>query len=430
MPSPAPPVSEAAAEHAAKLLNLQGMAVRAGRRAWAKVDARDIVGSWTSSVATLEPVVTAIQQTAASAGAEYGASALAEQGMYVAPTAWVNPLGFAGVAPDGRDLRTLLYSPGTTALSRIGQGMDPVSALASSRSALDRIVLSVLADTSRQAASVDIVARPKVGYVRMLVGSSCKDCVLLAGRFYRWNAGFKRHPHDDCVHVPTTQKASPGMLTDPYEHFARMSTAEQDAFWGPGNAQAIRDGADIYRVGNAGRRSKGMTTLEGTGKRNRGGGRVGQVSGFGTSAGRGFARGISGGRLTPDGIYATAKTREEALAMLEQYGYILPTGQVPGGSILGSEYQGFGQMGRGGTRRGARDEVLEALRSGERGQGAWATLTAAERRVQTSRLRWEAVQRGVNPFSNDGAGLTPQISATVEKTYRRWLTSNGDVFTK
>lgn len=423
----APPISEAAAVHAAEVLDAQALAVRAGRRAWSHVDPRFISESWGEGLRTLTPTVTAAQARVAAAGAEYGATALAEQGVYSAPAAFVRPAGLAGVAPDGRALQGLLYSPATTSKALIGAGVAPSDALASARGSLDRILQTLVADTSRQASSVDIAARPRIGYVRMLVGDSCPDCVILAGRFYRWNAGFMRHPGDDCVHVPTAQAASAGLVTDPYQHFWSMTREQQDAFWGPGDAQAIRDGADIYRVGNARRGARGMTTLEGTGRANRGGGRVGQLSGMGTSAGRGFASGIPGGRLTPDGIYATATSREQALTLLERHGYVLPGGQVPGGSILGSAHEGFGQMGRGGTRVGASASVRQAQATGVQ---SFETLTAAQRRVYDATVRWEQVAAGRNPYTGDGSGLTPDIAAKVETSYRRQVIRGGEVFTR
>ena len=54
-------------------------------------------------------------------------------------------------------------------------------------------------------------------------------------------------------------------------------------------------------------------------------------------------------------------------------------------------------------------------------------LTAAEKRVQTAKLRYEAVLEGRNP--NDGRmPLTPEIAAQCEREYRRWVTSGGQIF--
>lgn len=401
-------VLDAAVAHADEITGLQLLGVRSARKAWRQVDAARISESWQAQLGNLQPVVEGLQYRAATSGSEYGAAALAEQGLYRAPSAFVDPEGFAGVAPDGRSLDGALYSPATTAKKLIGDGVPAAKALDMAGSRLDMMIRSIVADTSRQAASVDIAARPGIGYVRQLVGTSCRDCVILAGRFYRWNAGFKRHPGDDCIHVPSTQAASSTVVTDPYQHFEAMTEAEQDAFWGRADAQAIRDGSDIYRVYNADRSRRGaakLTTLEGTTRR------------------RGFAQ---RGRLTPEGIYRQAGSRAEALQLLEQHGYILPGGQVPGGSIRGTR-EGFGAMGRGGTRAGARQTVEQARMTGVR-TGSRATMTAAEKRLADSAARWDQVRQGRNPYRRDGSDLTPAVAVRVEKDYRRWLRTGGQMF--
>lgn len=424
---------DAAALHADEVTRLQVLTIRAGRRGWSRVDARWISESWDEAIRSLESAVAAAQVSAATAGAEYGAAALAEQGLYVAPNAFVRPGGFAGVSPDGRSLYGALYSPATTAKSLIAGGMAAPDAIAAAGKRLDRIMRTLIADTSRQAAGVDLATRPTVGYVRQLVGTSCPDCVILAGRFYRWNAGFLRHPGDDCIHVPTTKAASEGYTVDPYAHFESMTEAEQDEFWGKHNAQAIRDGADIYQVYNSrrGRTKTRMFTTEGTTRR-------GQAS-------AGLKRGQR--RLTPEGVYRMYPKREDAIRALEEHGYLLPGGQRPGGSIRGANYEGFGQMGRGGTRRAASEAVLQAREAGVREPSNRYTMMAAERRLHDARRDWEMVLEGRNPWSAPGFGnkpdptgssrgsaagsarpLTPEIAAAVEKNYRRWLRTGGEVY--
>ena len=111
------------------------------------------------------------------------------------------PQSLAGVASDGRPLVSLLRSPVTEVKTLIGQGVgDPVN-VAVAR--LDRIVRTQGVDANRAAESAVVAARTKVGgYVRQLNPPSCSRCAILAGRWYRWNKGFQRHPHCDCVHVP------------------------------------------------------------------------------------------------------------------------------------------------------------------------------------------------------------------------------------
>ncbi|WP_419404267.1 hypothetical protein, partial [Micrococcus sp. F3Y] len=68
-------------------------------------------------------------------------------------------------------------------------------ALTFGRDQLRALVKTTVTDAARVAAGADMAARPRVqGYVRMLNPPSCPRCVVLAGRFYRWNAGFRRHP--------------------------------------------------------------------------------------------------------------------------------------------------------------------------------------------------------------------------------------------
>lgn len=391
------------------MTRLQLLALRAARKSWRKVDPSYISESWRESAAPLSPVVSGVQTQAAIAGSEYAAASLAEQGIYRTPQAFVAPQAFAGFAPDGRSLDGLLSFPAVRAKVLIAGGMSAPDALGKAGQLLDRIVTNVAADTARQSASVDIATRRGTGYVRVIVGETCRDCIVLAGRFYRWNAGFARHPGCDCIHEPTTKALSEGQVADPYAHFHSLTREEQDALWGEADAQALRDGADIYRVYNAGRNRRGapkMTTTEGTSR-------------------RGYQRGQR--RLTPDGIYKQAGSREEALQLLEQHGYILPGGQVPGGVIRGQR-EGYGALGRGGTRVGARMAVEQARMTGTRQAGSRYNATAAERRLIDASNRWEAVRQGRNPYARNGKGLTPEIAASVEKDYRRWLRTGGQIF--
>lgn len=402
-------IPQAAQDHYATMQRLQVLAIAAGRRSWRRVDSRFISESWTEALRDLTPAIAAIQVRSASAGSSYGAATLAQQGLWVAPEAFVDPQAFGGYAADGRSLDGLLYSPATTVKTRIAGGMTTTAALASGKSALDALIRTAVADAGRQSAGVDTASRPRVGYVRMLNPPSCGNCAVLAGRFYRWNKGFLRHKRCDCVHVQTTRGTiegakSEGLLTDPVEYFNGLPETEQNRLFGAANSQAIRDGADMNRVMNAGRRGPGLTTAEGTSK-------------------RGFAANMRGQRLTPEGIYRQAGSRGEALKLLEQHGYTYPGGKTPGGA------PGYGQMGRGGTRVGARSAVDQANATGIR-TGSRATMTAAERRVFDSEQRYLAVLDGRNPYSRNGSGLTPTISAQVESDYRRWLATSGEVFTK
>lgn len=388
---------------------LEVVALGIGRRFWRRLNPADLSASWVRSLAGLQPAIEEVQFQAAVLGAGYGASTLAAQGAYEAPRSFVDPSGFVGSAPDGRSLSGLLYSPVTQVKAAIAGGMQPGVAVKAGRGVLERNVQTLVADTGRAAASVDIAARPKVGYVRMLTLPSCPRCVILAGKFYRWNAGFRRHPRCDCRHIPSTENIAGDVTTDPYEYFRSLDAEAQDKAFGQPAAQAIRDGADIFQVVNADRGTKpgGLITSEGTTRRGN------------------FGRGRPP-RLTPEGIYSQGLPREETLRLLERNGYILPGGQNPGG-VLRGQAEGFGQMGRGGTRVGARNAIEEARRTGERNPAVRATMTAAERRVFDAQLNWDAVQAGRNPFG--GGKLTPALAAAAENDFRNIIV-NGDAAAK
>ena len=393
-------------EHYKRMQRLQAVAVLAAQRAWAGVDPGDLTNSWLRAVPELVAAVSLVQESAASAGASYGAATLAAQGLYDAPQHFVNPKGFAGFASDGRSLQGLLYASVPHTKGLIAGGMDVKDAVSKGRGFLSMVTQTTIADAGRAAAGVDTATRRNVGYVRMLNPPSCSRCSILAGRFYRWNAGFNRHPKCDCVHVQTTAVAAAeteGLIHDPYEYFKGLPAAEQDRTYGKAEAQAIRDGADIFQVVNARRGVKpgGLITTEGTSRRGN------------------FGR--NGPRLTPEAIYAKGLSREQTLSELERYGYILPGGQNPLGVIRG-QAEGFGQLGRGGTRVGAREAVLRARETGVRDPNVRATMTAAERRVFDAQANWDAVRAGRNPFTNaKAAKVTPDVAARAERDFRKYI---------
>lgn len=391
---------------------LQTKAILEGRKAWAQVQGGLISQSWEIILRNsgLIATVTAAQLANATAGASYSAVALAEQGSYEPPQGFVNPAGFAGVAADGRSLEGLLYSTAPYVKNLIKSGFSESAALASGRGRLDMLVKTTVADAGRGAAGVDIATRNGVGYIRMLNPPSCSRCSVLAGKFYRWNTGFRRHPGCDCVHAASKNfdyMVAEGFVHDPYEYFNGLSEAEQDRLYTQAGAQAIRDGADLFQVVNSrrGMNPGGLTTTEGT-----------------------LRRGVFGrsGRLTPEAIYQKGLSRDETLKELERYGYILPGGQDPLGVVRGQR-DGFGALGRGGTRVGAREAVLEARKTGERRPDDRYNMTEAERRLFDAQLRWDAVREGRNPYSSRKP-LTPEIAAQVEKDFRRWLSTGGQIF--
>ena len=422
---------EAVNEYDTAMLALELLAIQAGRAAWRKIRVNDISGSWRAALESVVPVVSAVQLRAAAEGSLYGAEALAQQGVYEAPKAFVDPRGFAGVASDGRSLEGLLYSPVVGVKTLIDGGMDPSQALKSGVALLDRALQTTVSDTGRAAASVDVAARPSIGYVRMLSTPSCARCVLLAGKFFRWNTGFLRHPKCDCRHIPSKEAVSGDVSTDPYEYFKSLTPAEQEKAFTKAGARAINDGADMFQVVNS-RRGMKYAGISSDGTK-RGQRMTSDFTTEGTTARGNFGKSR---RLTPEAIYRlNGDNRAAALADLEKYGYILPGGQNPLGSIRGQR-EGFGQLGHGGAYDAARQRIFNARINGRDAKDRY-TMTAAERRLFDAEQRWLKVQQGINPYAapsmtprarETSSPLTPQIAAQVEKDYRRWLLTGGQVF--
>lgn len=426
--------ANAAKVHYRALAQEEAELVLTARKAWRNVSSKYPVESWRQVVdQQFMPLLAQSQSRVALLSSSYSASVLADQDFWVAPNGFVDPDGLAGIAAKGGNLRGQLLEPAYRTDRLIAGGMAPSKAMSQAENALFFQLVSTLADTSRAAAGMDVALRDGVGYVRVVHGSACGRCIILAGRFYRWNQGFERHPNCRCEHEATTKPRSEGMFDDPYKAFENMTPEQQAKAWGIDNAKAIREGADIYQVTNA---RRGMTktrmfTTEGMTKRG--------------NALQGLKRGQR--RLTPEAIYKQAgNNRVKARELLTEHGYILPRGQVPGGSLRG-RVEGFGQMGKGGKAKAAREAIEEARLTGVRDPNNRYTMTAAERRMYDAEQDYKMVLQGRNPYASGGFGntpdpyrlrlnniggstapLTPQIAAQVEKNYRRWLVTNGEVY--
>jgi hypothetical protein len=240
----------------------------------------------------LAQLIVAYQLLAAQQGAAAVPAVLAQQGLPTAASAAVASQALAGLTSAGYPLSTMF---------------DTITSPAQ----LAMLVASAVQDAGRNGASVRMAVTPSVtGYVRMLNPPSCSRCVVLAGKFYRWNEGFERHPQCDCRHIPTTENLAGDLTTDPMAYFESLTPAEQDETFGAAGAQAIRDGADMGRVVNA-RRNGGVRKAQLFGK-----------SAFTTSVGTGRG-GRRGPRIMPETIYAIAgEDRAEAIRLLRVHGFI------------------------------------------------------------------------------------------------------------
>ncbi|WP_236539724.1 hypothetical protein [Spiractinospora alimapuensis] len=228
-------------------------------------------------------------------------------GSAVAPVARVVPGSLAGVASDGRSLVSLMAYPAIVALGAIRRGESIARALASGLASLLMFAGTQIFDAGRVADELGIAARPRVGiYTRVVEPGACPRCLVLAGRQYRWSTGFLRHPQCKCQTVPMRPDEYYEIAQSPQSIFDAMTTAEQDARFGAGAAEAIRQGADMNQIVNA---QRGMTsagyTTEGT-----------------TRRGWAYRRLQGQPRLMPEAIMQNANSRDEAIDLLRQHGYL------------------------------------------------------------------------------------------------------------
>ena len=247
MPSP----SEVARDHYRRQALIARAASAAVEALWREVDQADLDGSFAALGPRMVERVALGQFAAAAAAPLYVARSLEADGVTSRPLAALDPRGFAGTAADGGDLLSLLYGAVIRAKALIASGAPPADAL---RHGAARVVLYG-GNEVRQAGvsatgAATAVDESAGGYVRMLRTPSCSRCVVLAGKWFRWNDGFLRHPGCDCQHRPAGQ-AGTGSAFSPGRYFDSLTTAEQDRTFGKADAEAIRSGADIGRVVNA-----------------------------------------------------------------------------------------------------------------------------------------------------------------------------------
>lgn len=292
-----------AAAHYAQQKAITGAVARAVRAEWGKVDPTALDASYEVVAARLAVVVAGGQLAAASQADAYVRGVTLEQDVDAPTEGRVQTRAFAGTAADGRPLESLLYESVIAAKvsSAAGASLDEISA--SGLASLLRIVGSEIPDAGRTADGVAIAARPQLsGYVRMLSPPSCSRCAILAGRWYRWSAGFSRHNRCDCRHIPAPENIAGDFTTDP---LAALRAGQVSGISKADTRAVLESGADLNQVVNA---RRGMFTA---------GGR--KFTTESTSK-----RGVNPGRLRPrpEQIYKLATDRADAIRLLRRFGYI------------------------------------------------------------------------------------------------------------
>jgi len=298
------PTPEAAQAHQRRQRVITNAAAQDAQRRWARVDPQAISASWQRQIPAMTTVVTGSQYAAAAGADHYTQAAMAEtSGPPVAEYAVVAS-ALAGVTADGEPLPSVLYEPVITALSAIKKGEPVGRALASGHAQLDMIVRTEVADAGRTADQISATTHGAEGYIRVTVGPTCSRCLILAGKWYEWNAGFQRHPRCDCIGVPAPEASD--LIQSP-EQLYKETTPEQRtrAGYNEADQKALALGADLSAVTNI---HRGGLYVAG-GKQYT---REGQ--------GRGKKKRA---RITPRQIFIEAGSdREEAIRLLRLHNYI------------------------------------------------------------------------------------------------------------
>lgn len=383
-------IPTAATQHYNQQRRLAEAALRRTRSLWRRVGVEFDTG-WARVSDELASTVQAAQFQAAQDGVEYLPKVLEQTGQSASRLEPIAPAAFAGVNRWGAPVAGVLHAAVIHTKQAVASGYAPSAALMRGQKFLNVAVPSLIADASSGAVQAGITSAGVTGYVRMLSGASCHRCIILAGRWYRWNKGFERHPNCDCRHIPSSENVAGDMTTDPYEAFHAMSAEDQDRTWGKANAQAIRDGADIYRVSNV--KTRGLTSAR-SGRK------------YGTPS-----------RMTLDDIYAEAgSNRTRAIELMRREGYIV------GEQQLRQQAERFSTaISRPVVPGSARDRVQQARATGARDPLDRATMTAQEQRLFDATYRVEYarrnryIPRSIGPNSADVAAGARGIPATAER---------------
>lgn len=340
----------------------QQAAIAAVLRQWNRMSS-----DFDSSYARIAPTLLAIVQTAqariALQAAAYIPAVLEETGQTAAlvAAAQTNTAAMVGITGTGARVADTLAIATIRAKSAVEAGQTATQALGTASDWLTGTVGTIFSDTGRTIESVSMATRPVGGYVRMLNPPSCARCVVQAGKWFRKNQGFERHPECDCRHIPASEAVAEDIRINPNDYFDSLDDAGKLKLAGSqANLRALEDGADLTQIINAYRRTDGMIVAGVSPiKRNRLGDRY---TTEGTTR-RGAAgqqqaalrrNGPSQLRLMPASIYKAAKDQEDVLRLLRLYGWITDNEARSTGRDIFAEQRRIERNARARARRAER----------------------------------------------------------------------------
>lgn len=340
----------------------QQAAIESVLRQWRRMG-KDFDPSWAQISPGIVATVQIAQGRIATQAAEFIPAVLEETGQTaaIAAVAQTNTQAIVGITGTGAQVSEVLALATIQAKTAVGEGQTTTQALSTAGEWLSGTVGTIFSDTHRTIESLGIHTRPVGGYVRMLNPPSCARCVVLAGKWFRKNQGFKRHPECDCTHIPASEAVGGDITISPTDYFDSLDDVGKLKLAGSqANLKALQDGADLGQIVNAYRRTDGMIvaglspikidrfgnkfTTEGTTRR----GLAGQQQ-IGL---RVHSR--SQLRLMPSSIYATSTSKEDALRKLKLYGWISDSEGLTRGRGIIAEQRRVARNARARARRAER----------------------------------------------------------------------------
>lgn len=255
--------SQIADAHRAQRVEIGNVLIGRVRSLWSQASVNTLDGSWDALAPSMVAQVVKAQTASAALATPYMNGIDRSYGR-TTPDVQLAPESFAGVTLDGREVGPAMYTAVTTAKTAIGRGMAPAMAFQVGANALAVVVSAALQDMGRQADFTLGRARTYTKYVRVVGGSACSRCAILAGI---WSAetAFLRHVSCQCTAAPVQvdrvtgkEKVPSGFHASPEAYFESLSKADQDRVFTKAGAEAIRQGASPVKVVNARRGAYGI----------------------------------------------------------------------------------------------------------------------------------------------------------------------------
>lgn len=313
-------VLDLASAHRLRQQQLAALATREIGKLWRAVDGSDPTGSWAAVAPRALSLMAAAQAEAVRGAQQYVTAAVGMQGSSSNPAGTVGSSAFIGIASDGRPLDSLLGYPAFEASAFIDEAMPAPQGLAITGRHLDRIVATQVQDAARAATGVAIVNdRGADGYLRALDTVTCSRCVVLAGRWNVWNAGFARHPFCSCTAIATVAHEAPPSAKTLFDAMTAAQLAQ--ARWSKADIDSINSGESVAGATDTPSGLRSVTIAgypQTTPRRAARRGNVGQRPG--ATSGPTI-------RPTPEYLYAEANrlgwSRDETIAELKSRNFIL-----------------------------------------------------------------------------------------------------------